>query len=547
MAADVKMIMRELDDLKSLRFNHDNVWQQISDHMLPRTAEFTTFRHPGVKRRGAIFDSDPENTLERFASGIHTTMTGEGLPWFYLRPVDERLREDRPVREWLELATRYLYTIFNSPTNRFHATAQTMYKDLGAIGNGIMFVGDRPGRSPMYKTHFLGECWYQENEEGLVDTLFREWMWPAKKVVQKWGESALPEAAREIVAKGGTKEFTIVHVVRPRLERRPGLIDRTNMPFESIWIIREGMKILDEGGFTDFPYIVDRWEQFSGETYGRGPGHRALADVLGLNEIERTNLKSMQLEVDPALDVPKDGYANRIRMYPGAVNHRKAGTAANEGVRAILSGQRRLDLSEAKAEQKRQAIRRHFYLDVFELEGPVTDKGSVIRFSATEAAIRKRDALVVLGPIFSRQKQDFLGPLIFRTLDLTIRNNLLPEPPQVLREADVEAEYVSPLAIAQEAGDVRSILELVEAMGPIAAIEPNVSDAFNGDAAVQIMGDRLRVPLDVLRSPEEVAERRAQQAEQLAAEQQAALAESQARTLKDSAGAAAQAEGEGAI
>ncbi|MEE9366715.1 MAG: portal protein [Dehalococcoidales bacterium] len=535
MAANVKEIIRTLQDMKTDRENHDIVWQQIADHILPRAAEMTTIRHPGVRRRGFIYDSDPESSLERFASGIHNTMTGEGLPWFYLRAEDENIREDRSVKEWLEAATRRLYTVFNSPSTRFHATVKTMYEDLGAFGNGIMFIGDRPGRSPMFKTHFIGEIWYEENEEGIVDTVFREWEWPAKKIIQKWGKDALPAGTQR-------RDFTIIHVVRPRKDRVAGRKDRANMPFESVWILRLNETILDEGGFRDFPYIVDRWDQFSGEMYGRGPGHRALADVMSLNAIEKTNLKVIQQEADPALDVPKDGYANRIRTWPGALNYRKSTTQANEGVRPIMQG-RRVDLSEAKAAQKREAIRRHFYLDIFELEGPVAGDGDVIRMSATEAAIRQREKLSILGPIFSRQKQDFLGPLIFRTLGLMILNNLLPPAPPTLVDAEVEAEYVSPLAIAQEAGDVRSILEAVETMRPFAEIDPSVHDIWNKDNVSRVIADRLRVPIETIRPEEEVQQARAQQAQDAAAEQAAALAESQARTLKDTAGAAAQAEG----
>ena len=110
-------------------------------------------------------------------------------------------------------------------------------------------------------------------------------------------------------------KFACCHVVKPsHTFKEP---PQNRFPWTSIYFMPDEKEILSVGGFNEFPFVCSRWERNSLETYGRGPGGEALADVKMLNEMEKTYLKALQKMVDPPLMVPDDGFINPVRTTPG--------------------------------------------------------------------------------------------------------------------------------------------------------------------------------------------------------------------------------------
>ena len=99
------------------------------------------------------------------------------------------------------------------------------------------------------------------------------------------------------------------------------------------------------------------------ETYGRGPGMEALADIKMLNEMEKTFLKALQKAVDPPLMVPDDGFISPIRTTPGGINYFRAGMTKDDRIVPMPTPQR-VDYAEAKMAKVRQSIQQSFYLDM---------------------------------------------------------------------------------------------------------------------------------------------------------------------------------------
>lgn len=534
----VEQIIQAQERLQSKRNNWHTLWQDLANFLWPRLADFTTRRAVGTKRRDLIYDSTGEDSAERFASGLSNVMTPEGAPWFFLKATDDRVNQDRDVKIWLEDTTRRLLGWFASPSSNFYPSSQEKYLDLGVFGTACQFIEDKPGLGPVFTMHFLGECFADVDDTGRVDTLYRRWKMGAKQALQMFGAENVGVRIRENYEKPGRTdiEFEFIHAVRPRRERILGRRDSLNMPWASTFIFVQDKHRIAEGGFNEFPFIMSRWSVNAREIYGRSPGMKALGDVKGLNVIEKNNLIAYELAIRPPLDIPSGGFMRNIDLRPGALNVRNPSINPNDQIRPIESGVRP-DLGEAKTEQKRQQIRRAFYNDIFELIGPTAADGDVIRMSATEVAARMRDRLTVLGPIFSRLKVEDLGPLIFRSLKIMVRNGMTLPPPPALRGANLEVEYISPIAIAQGAGDVGSILQWVDAMTPLAQIRPDAMDRLNVDEAGKVIGDRLRVPVRVLRSNEQIQQMREQQAREAAEERQEELNQLRAKQVKDTSAA----------
>lgn len=537
----VNELVGNFESLKTARSNWENNWQEIAEFVLPAKAEFSSTRSPGERRRERIFDSTPIRSLTRFASGLHNTLTSSSLPWFFLKTNKPALDRQRPVQLWLEETTRILQDVFNRPMNNFHPAAHEYYLEQGAFGTGVMFIQDIPGQGPYYRTFPLSECFLDVNSFGRIDSLYRVYSHTARELQQLYDVSKMPEKVRTAIEKNNSQErFKCLHVVKPSKDYKslPSRTSRT-MPYMSVYVLMEHAHILNVSGFEEFPFVCSRWERNTKEIYGRGPGYDALSDIRMLNELEKIYLKGLQKIVDPALMMPDDGFLMPVRTTPGGINFYRSGMNPQDRIQQLPTPQR-LEYAKDKLGQVRDAIGMAFYLDMLELPGPIAPDGDVMRFSATEIAIRQRDKLQVLGPIVARQEIEFLGPLIERTLRILGRNNMLPQGPEELMNAEIEVEYTNPVSIALRSSELASISQFLQFITPLGQIDPSVLRRINSSRLVEHSAEILRVPPSLLKTEQEVQQemlREQQQQEMQAMMQQSALQNQQADTTAKQAAA----------
>lgn len=68
--------------------------------------------------------------------------------------------------------------------------------------------------------------------------------------------------------------------------------------------------MLQESGFDSFPYINWRWSTPHGGTYGWGPAHNAMADIIRSNQVNKSVLESAHQFLYPALNVPRSRWGD---------------------------------------------------------------------------------------------------------------------------------------------------------------------------------------------------------------------------------------------
>ena len=514
----VEELVREFRELEGDRHNWEAQWQEIAEYVIPRRADFIQKWSPGEKRRNKIYEGTAVRALTRFSAGIHNTLTNASMPWFQLT-VDRELQQSRDVQLWLEESQRRLLHVFSRPESNFHPAAHEYYTDLGAFGTGCMLVYDMPGRGPMFRTFPMAECYLQINYLGRVDSVYRKIEKTAKQLVEEFGLEAVSETVSKAYTEGKLfDKYDCLHVVRPRKNAQG--YGAQNMPYMSIYVCPLSENhVVQLSGFEEFPYVCSRWERNSEEIYGRGPGVEALPDIKMINKMEELSLKSLAKIVDPPLLVPDDGFLSPIRTTPGGLNFFRAGMSPNDRI-IPLETRGRPDLNEAKSNQVRDAINRAFYLDMLELPGPTAPDGDVLRFSATEVVQRQRDRLGILGPVVARQEVEFLGPLIERTLNIMLKNGMLPDVPQELMESEYGIEYTNPVGIAQRTGELTSISTLMQFLTPMAQIDPNVIKRLDTGRTASLAAEILRVPPSVFKTDAEMQEEIEAEAQMMARQNQ---------------------------
>ena len=451
---------------------------------------------------------------------MHNMMTPSAVPWFILKPRFRPLEQNRQIQLWLEEVQVQVMEALSSPQSNFHPSAYEYYTDLGTFGTAVMYVEDVPGEGPLFRHFGLNDCLLASNKNGFIDTCFRNYKQTAKDLFESYPVERLPESVLQNLENGKIyEEYDMIHVVKPYHSVKPGPLLEIKAPFVSLTICKKERMLMDINGFEDFPYVSSRWNRNPLEIYGRGPGVDALPDIRMLNEMEKTFLKSVQKAVSPPLMVPDDGFLAPLRTTPDAVNYYRAGLGGRELVFQMPTVGR-IEYAEAKMGMTRQSIEKTFFLDLLELPGPMAPDGDVMRFSATEIAMRQRDRMTVIGPIVARQEVEFLSPLLNRTMKVMARNGLLPPVPEEFAEEPIKIEYVNPVSVSMRSVEMNAVSQLIQFIMPLAQIDPNVIKRLNPQRITTMGVEILRAPPSVVYSEEEAQEIARQEQEEMARQQQ---------------------------
>ena len=495
-----KSILKRFDRLSAQRQNWETHWQEVADYMMPRKADVTKTRSRGDKRTELIFDSSPLQAVELLAASLHGMLTNPSTPWFSLRFKDDMENEDE-AKEWLESATETMYAAFNR--SNFQQEIFELYHDLITFGTAAMYIEEDSDDILKFSTRHINEIYVAENDKGRIDTVYRKFKISARAAIQQFG-SAVSVKVDSINAKDPYEEVEIVHAVYPRSDFDPKKQDKSNMPFESIYIEYSSGDELSVSGFREFPFVVPRYLKASHEIYGRSPAMTALPDVKMLNEMSKTTIKSAQKQVDPPLLVPDDGFILPVRTVPGGLNFYRSGT--RDRIEPLNIGAN-TPLGLNMEEQRRNSIRNAFYVNQLMMQqGP--------QMTATEVIQRNEEKMRLLGPVLGRLQSELLKPLIDRTFNIILRNNLFPPAPEFLAGKDIEIEYVSPLAKAQKSTELSSIMRAIEILGSLSNVAP-VFDHINMDKLVRHLADIVGVPQKILKPQNQLnAERQQAEAQQ---------------------------------
>jgi hypothetical protein len=300
------------------------------------------------------------------------------------------------------------------------------------------------------------------------------------------------------------------------------------MPIASCYIALDGRTIVSEGGYNSMPYAVGRYVTGPKEVYGRSPAMTVLPDIKMLNEMSKTVIRAAHKMVDPPLLLQEDGALSAFDMRPGALNY---GGVSDQGQQLVhaLQTNARVDIGLEMMEQRRKTINDAFLVTLFQIlvDAP--------QMTATEAMLRAQEKGALLAPTMGRQQSEFLGPLIERELDILARAGVLPPMPDAMKEygGQVEIEYVSPLNRAQRADEGVAIMNTLQAIAPLAQIDPNVMKIFDPTMVARELAEINGVPAKVMRSTEDLKALDDQQAEAAQAQQLLAAAPVASGVVKD--------------
>ena len=498
---------RRLQEMRSRRSVMEGVWQDIVSYVMPWRADVWWTPDSARSERRVCFDSTAPHALTLLASGLHGTLTSPALPWFSLRMRRLELNDSSVVVEWLQEVEKKLYMVLNN--SNFATEINELYQDLVGFGTGCLYVGEHPDMMIYFDAIELRQVYIAEDAYGQIDTVFREIDMTARQMVQRWGRSVSSEVSSDAVERPD-KFHRVIHAVYPRGDADPGRRVAKDLPVASVYYEDKTRHVLSVGGYHEMPYMVPRWSVSSGEVYGRGPSHVALADVKLLNKIVETTIRAAQKKVDPPLLLSHDSFIAPIRITPSGINFVRGDDVGGKIASFPMEGDVGLGLE--MEEQKRLAIRNMFFNDMMQL---LTEH----EMTATEVMRRTEERMRILGPVMGRLHAELLKPLIDRLFGICWRGGILPPPPQGIAGEDIDIEYVSPLAKAQKAADSSSVMLFLSLVAQAAQMDPSLMQILDGEEMLRYLAQIHSIPEKIIRSPEEMEQIRQAQAQMEQAQQ----------------------------
>lgn len=477
--------------MKRVRGNWETHWQEIAEVMYPFNDQFVQESSSGETKMNFIYDSVGIHSNQLLSAGLFSMLTSSAQRWFEFKMANAPLNDRYEVRMWLDEVNKTTFHEINKPEAKFNTTVHECYLEFGAFGNFALFTGEQTNRQALlFQSLPLSQCYFLENDEGMVDTVYRKYNRSVKQLVDRFGlKNVGPKIAELFQQQKYNKVIECLHCWEPDLE---GKIH----PYASRYIDLKHKHVISNRGFFEQPVTAARFFKAAHEEYGRGPGSVALPDIKMLQEIMRTTLRAAQKVTDPPIQVPDEGYLLPIRTTPGGINYYRSDLPKDNRILPMNFGSQPA-LGYDIMNDLRSRIRQIFYVDQLQLqEGP--------QMTATEVLQRTEEKLRLLGPLTGRLQTEFLGPMLQRVFNILYRMGKYPPAPASVQGSSLRIVYTSPIARAQEQTEANGILRSTQLLSPFIQADTKLIDNINGDELVQGVFSMFSVSQKFLNSRQQV-------------------------------------------
>lgn len=518
-----KFVISRYNSLYQVKQDYLDLWQDIVDFLAINRYNLDGTQQKGKKVGENVYDAYASLAWRDFCHGVFGYMMSPNLQWFKLRVSPDWLMEDKTVKMWLEECERILYASF--ARSNFYETAPEYLGDGSSIGTATIYSEEdiSTGKTVWTVMH-PGEIVLAENRYGLIDTVARKFKLTARQAVQSFGEDELSIQIKSNWKKNPDQEFEFYHYTAPADDQEYYFDEDgaykpkpTSKPFISAYVQADGSKMVRESGYRINPYNSWRCFKNSGEVYGRSPATNAIIDIIKLNQMEKTNLNARHLMVEPPLQVPET-LRGKVRFTPRGRTYYDP--TKPEAVVKEMPTRINLPAGIEGEDRIRRIIDKHFMTDFFTLLSTAALEGQ--QLTVPQVLEMQGEKAVMMSAMIGRLTTEFMDPVIDRSFDIEFDAGRIPPPPPILAKfagGPIEVDYMGPLAQAQrKLFKVQGITQLMETIGPMVAIYPEMVDNFDPDQIAIELHSAAGAPVKILRDEKQRDGMREQRAQQAAAQ-----------------------------
>lgn len=508
----LRLMLGRYDAAKLKRIHYNKIWNDISTYIVPSlnnnfnisTTAATGYSQDAIstyiRNSNLVYDATAIIACNKIAGALYSFTNNPSLKWYqYDLPISkdpsyQAVKKKRTTKEWLnrrrDVTIQYLNKAMASCSN-------TLYNEAIGYGTSSIFL-----RETFDSNIMIGKCisletlYIGEDENGIVNTIFREFELSATNAVSKFGaENVHPEVLKDSEHKPDAL-VKYVHVCAPN---KWAILDSEaskDKPFLDIYIDLQNKVIVHHSGFDEFPYGIARMNVPSNAPYGVSPGMMVLPDVKTVNVFEKINIDVGNKAGTPPMHMMVDNYVTPFSMVPGAINLYND----PQGMAQPLQTVGNVNIMENALERKKAAIKEGFFNDLL-----TPAKGHTTYEVQEEQLLQMK----LMAPWQGGFELELYEPLIRRAEGILDRvGNVLPEAPE-----DVLALYpgkklppltvihTSPLSLAQKQSVLQAIDRTIQFAGGLAAL--GGMDSIEVAKTISYYAETSGMPHDLYRDPEE--------------------------------------------
>jgi hypothetical protein len=484
----VEQIIKRHELAQRRKDNWRQIYEDCYEFGLPQRNLYDGFYEgggaPGQNKMVRVFDSTAINATQRFANRIQSGLFPPYAPWCRLEPGPD-IPQDRQIEAQMAL-DMYGETMFSLlRQSNFDLAMGEFLLDL-AVGTAVMLV--QPG-DDMTPIRFTAVPQYlvsiEEGAHGRVDNVYRRMRLKGEAITQHWQDAQIPEKLQRLIDDKPTEEIDLIEATLYDPEKG-------DFCYHVIWSAGKAELLMRR--MKSSPWIVARYMKVAGEVYGRGPLVTAIPDIKTLNKTLELLLKNASLSIAGVYTAADDGVLNpqNIRIAPGAIIPvARNGGPQGESLRQMpRSGD--FNVSQIVINDLRMNVKKILLDDTLPPD-------NMSARSATEIAERMKELAQNLGSAFGRLITETMVPLVARILYIMDERGLIEMPLRV-NGLEVKVTPVSPIAQAQNMGDIEKIMQWVQMSS---ALGPEGQMAVKTGSIADYVADKLGVPANLRTTPQE--------------------------------------------
>jgi len=491
----VEKIIKKLEVMKNERSKWEAMWDKAAEMCSVNSCLFNKDDKGRVRQN--VFDTTARNALTCFAASMKSVIVPTTTRWHKLKPTNPKLDNNEEVKKYLEKATDLLFRVRYSAQSNFATESDLLFNQMGIYGHALWYVGEDVGNGIVYKTIPVKEAYVSRNDKGKLDTVIREYELTANEAINEFGEKVSSEIKRAMV-NNPDKCFKFLHAVFEKDVYEAKKKDYKGMRYASVHIDMSDRRIVRIGGFRTCPYMAPRFLGIAGSSYGDSPALQAFYDMLTVNEMGKTILRTGQLQANPPI-LTSHGLIDANKL--GSAGAVIRGGLDSQGKPAAVSMQygNNLVITAELQREVRANIERAFLVPLFQ---SLTQSKQM---TATEVEKREMEKSMLLAPMCERISAEWLSGNIERELDILTEYGLLDGvPDELMNEGAIAIDFQSPAVHMQDANAIMGLYQTVQAAISLSQSNPNVLDIIDGEKALRKIADYHGVSTDILRSSKDI-------------------------------------------
>lgn len=518
--------------LVSLQTPWQSLWREIAEYVMPRRvagmngASIT----PSVNTESRLFDTTAVQANMILANGCLAWMSPQESPWFGFEP-PTKLDNDSS-RRWLSDATER--TRHELAMSNFYTAIHEFYLDRSAFGTAALYVESGAKKLLNVQCWPIGTFVIDEDADGNVDTVIREFELTVRQAMQKFGPKC-SQKVQDLASQGGAKlheKVNMLHCIYPRTpeEVSQGKDIQGKMPIASVYLERESKHVCRVSGYEEMPVMVSRyleWGSGLGSLYGWSPSFAALPEARQLNFLQKMMDALAEKMAFPPVLAPEE-LEGEIDSSAGGLTYFDRTLAAAQAMPKEWQTMGKYDIGLDRVKERQAAINRAFHTELFQMFSQL-DK----QMTAREVAERASEKLIQFSPTFSRMTVELFNPLMERLFGILLRGGAYGDPPAELITDQgngvgfipvPDIQYSSRIALSLRATHSVGLARTVEVVTALAQLVPVVVKQFDWAGAIREDAMNNGMPAKFIRPEDEVEAEMQAEAEAAAQAQQTAQA-----------------------